>query len=68
MILDSILEASVRFFSLVYKLFEQYVVNYLVNFGILLTHSFFQLSSYPIVVYSNKLRCEDHLSTKTIKL
>jgi hypothetical protein len=33
MILDSILEASVRFFSLVYKLFEQYVVNYLVNFG-----------------------------------
>ena len=33
MILDSILEASVKVFSLVYKLFEQYVVNYLVNFG-----------------------------------
>jgi hypothetical protein len=33
MILDSILEASVRFFSFVYKLFEQYVVNYFINFG-----------------------------------
>jgi hypothetical protein len=33
MILDSILEASVRFFSFVYKLFEQYLVNYFVNFG-----------------------------------
>jgi ABC-type iron transport system FetAB permease component len=33
MILDSIFEASVRFFSFVYKLFEQYVVNYFINFG-----------------------------------
>ena len=33
MILDSILEASFRFFSLVYKLFEQYLVNNFVNFG-----------------------------------
>jgi hypothetical protein len=33
MILDSILEVSFRFFSFVYKLFEQYVVNNFVNFG-----------------------------------
>ena len=33
MILDSILEASFRFFSFVYKLFEQYLVNNFVNFG-----------------------------------
>jgi hypothetical protein len=33
MILDSILEASFRFFSLLYKMFEQYLVNNLVNFG-----------------------------------
>ena len=33
MILASILEASVRFFSFVYKLFEQYLVNNFVNFG-----------------------------------
>ena len=33
MIFDPILEASFRFFSLVYKLFEQYLVNYFVNFG-----------------------------------
>jgi hypothetical protein len=33
MILDSILEASFRFFTLVYKWFEQYLVNNFVNFG-----------------------------------
>ena len=33
MILDSILEASVRFFSFLYKMFEQYLINYFVNFG-----------------------------------
>ena len=33
MILDSILEAFFRFFSLVYKLFEQYLVNNFINFG-----------------------------------
>ena len=33
MILDSTLEASFRFFSLVYKLFEQYLVNNFINFG-----------------------------------
>ena len=33
MILDSILEASFRFFNLVYKMFEQYLVNNFVNFG-----------------------------------
>ena len=33
MILDSILEASIRFFTLVYKLFEQYLVNNFINFG-----------------------------------
>ena len=33
MIFDSILEASVRFFSSVYKMFEQYLVNNFVNFG-----------------------------------
>ena len=33
MILDSILEVSFRFFSFVYKLFEQYLVNTFVNFG-----------------------------------
>ena len=33
MILDSILEASFRFFNFIYKLFEQYLVNNFVNFG-----------------------------------
>ena len=33
MILDSIIEASFRFFTLVYKWFEQYLVNNFVNFG-----------------------------------
>ena len=33
MILDSILEASFRFFNFIYKLFEQYFVNNFVNFG-----------------------------------
>ena len=33
MILDSILEAFVRFISLIYKLFEQYLVNNLINLG-----------------------------------
>jgi hypothetical protein len=33
MILNSILEASFRFFSLVYKMFEQYLVPNVVNFG-----------------------------------
>ena len=33
MIFDSILEASVRFFNFIYKLFEQYLVNNFVNFG-----------------------------------
>ena len=33
MILDSILEASFRFICFIYKLFEQYLVNNLVNFG-----------------------------------
>jgi hypothetical protein len=33
MILDSILEVFVRFICFIYKLFEQYLVNNLVNFG-----------------------------------
>ena len=33
MILDSILEVSVRFICFIYKLFEQYLVNNFVNFG-----------------------------------
>jgi hypothetical protein len=33
MIFDSILEACVRFFNFVYKMFEQYLVNNFVNFG-----------------------------------
>jgi hypothetical protein len=33
MILDSILDACVRFLGFIYKLFEQYLVNYFVNFG-----------------------------------
>ena len=33
MIFDSIPEASFRFFNFIYKLFEQYLVNDLVNFG-----------------------------------
>ena len=33
MIFDSIIETSVRFGSLLYRWFEQYVINYFVNFG-----------------------------------
>jgi len=33
MIFDSIIETSVRFGSLLYRSFEQYVINYIVNFG-----------------------------------
>ena len=33
MIFDSIIETSVKFGSLLYRWFEQYVINYLVNFG-----------------------------------
>ena len=33
MIFDSIIETSVRFGSLLYRWFEQYVINYIVNFG-----------------------------------
>ena len=33
MIFDSIIETSVKFGSLFYRGFEQYVINYLVNFG-----------------------------------
>jgi hypothetical protein len=33
MIFDSIIETSVRFGSLLYRWFEQYVFNYFVNFG-----------------------------------
>ena len=43
MILNSIIEASVRFLSSVYRLFEQYVVNYLVNLGRGFEHVFVML-------------------------
>jgi hypothetical protein len=33
MILDSIIETSVRFGSVLFRWFEQYVVNYFINFG-----------------------------------
>ena len=33
MIFDSIIETSVRFGSVLYRWFEQYVINYFVNFG-----------------------------------
>jgi hypothetical protein len=33
MIFNSIVETSVRFGSLLYRWFEQYVINYIVNFG-----------------------------------
>ena len=44
MVLDSILEASFRFFSFVYKLFEQYLVNNFVNFVRCFEQMFFMLS------------------------